>query len=79
MGARDWENKMIAQQCSQRGGQLHCELKEDRCWIGGTALTYLKGHIQLLKLFPLIRLCGFVSTIEWLLMLFLQGLLQLFF
>jgi PhzF family phenazine biosynthesis protein len=41
------KTEMIAQQCSQRGGELHCILKDERCWIGGTALTYLKGHIQL--------------------------------
>ncbi|MGB0392458.1 MAG: PhzF family phenazine biosynthesis protein [Flavobacteriaceae bacterium] len=41
------KTKLVARQLSQRGGQLHCELKEDRCWIGGTAVTYLKGTLQL--------------------------------
>lgn len=41
------KTELVARQLSQRGGQLQCQFKNDRCWIGGTAVTYLKGHIQL--------------------------------
>lgn len=36
-----------ARQLSARGGALSCELKGDRVNIGGQAVTYLKGIIQL--------------------------------
>jgi len=35
--ARLGKNKMIAHQLSRRGGQLICELRNDRCLIGGKA------------------------------------------
>ena len=39
-------NKLFARQLSQRGGELFCELKGDRVGIGGHALTYLTGEIE---------------------------------
>jgi len=41
------KKKMIAAQLSERGGRLVCELKNDRCHIGGTASLYLTGEIYL--------------------------------
>lgn len=38
--------KMFARQVSQRGGQLYCELRGDRVRIGGHAVTYLTGEIE---------------------------------
>lgn len=38
---------MTAQQLSPRGGQLWCELRGDRCIIGGYARLYLVGEINL--------------------------------
>ncbi|MEM7430535.1 MAG: PhzF family phenazine biosynthesis protein [Pseudomonadota bacterium] len=35
-----------AKQVSQRGGEVFCELKEDRVLIGGTAVKYLEGTIE---------------------------------
>jgi predicted PhzF superfamily epimerase YddE/YHI9 len=35
-----------ARQLSRRGGTLHCELKGDRVSIGGKAVTYLEGQIE---------------------------------
>jgi PhzF family phenazine biosynthesis protein len=40
-------NRFIARQLSKRGGQLICELKNDRCFIGGQARLYLTGEINL--------------------------------
>ena len=39
------KNKLIASQLSKRGGELVCELKDDRCIIGGKAKLYLTGEI----------------------------------
>ena len=36
-----------AQQLSARGGYLSCELKEDQVYILGSAITYLKGDIEI--------------------------------
>ena len=41
------KTKFHAQQLSQRGGNLICELKDDRCLIGGKAFLYLQGEILL--------------------------------
>ena len=41
------KNKLIAQQLSKRGGELVCELKDDRCIISGKAQLYLAGEIYL--------------------------------
>ena len=38
---------MLAQQISQRGGELFCELAGDRVHIGGKAVLYLRGEITL--------------------------------
>ncbi|WP_347160067.1 PhzF family phenazine biosynthesis protein [Pontibacter chitinilyticus] len=41
------KNTLLAQQVSQRGGELQCELASDRVYISGRAVTYLEGHIYL--------------------------------
>ena len=41
------KNRLIAKQLSQRGGHLVCELKNDRCMIGGKARLYLTGEINI--------------------------------
>jgi predicted PhzF superfamily epimerase YddE/YHI9 len=41
------KSKLIAQQVSKRGGQLLCELKDDRAIIGGKAQLYLTGEIYI--------------------------------
>jgi PhzF family phenazine biosynthesis protein len=46
-----WAKKLgklnfIANQLSERGGQLYCEFKNDRCLIGGKARLYLTGEIN---------------------------------
>ena len=40
------KNLMRARQISQRGGNLYCEYKEPRVRIGGRAVLYLKGEIN---------------------------------
>lgn len=39
--------KLMARQCSARGGTLYCEHKGDRVLIGGNAVTYLEGTIDI--------------------------------
>ena len=39
--------KMLAKQVSQRGGILHCDLIGERVIIGGEAVLFLKGEIDL--------------------------------
>lgn len=39
------KNELYAKQVSERGGELFCELADDRVKIGGNAVTYLKGEI----------------------------------
>jgi PhzF family phenazine biosynthesis protein len=39
--------KLHAFQLSKRKGELFCEYKEDRVWISGHAVTYLKGEIEI--------------------------------
>ena len=39
------KEKLFARQISARGGELFCELKNDRVKIGGNAVLYLKGEI----------------------------------
>lgn len=39
------KEKLFARQISKRGGELFCELKNDRVKIGGNAVLYLKGEI----------------------------------
>jgi len=41
------KNRFHARQVSERGGELRCELKDDRVLIGGTAVLYLKGEIEI--------------------------------
>ncbi len=38
---------MSARQISRRGGDLDCELRGDRVWIGGRAVKVLEGHFLL--------------------------------
>jgi PhzF family phenazine biosynthesis protein len=45
-GARLGKARMDARQISPRGGALRCELKGDRVRIGGRAVTYLDGTID---------------------------------
>lgn len=40
------KSTLKAHQISQRTGELECELKGDRVWIGGKAITYLTGQIE---------------------------------
>lgn len=40
------KEKLFARQVSKRGGKLFCELAGDRVKIGGNAVTYLKGEID---------------------------------
>ena len=44
--ARLGRKQLRARQLSQRGGELFCEDRGDRVGIGGTAVTYLEGTIQ---------------------------------
>lgn len=41
------KDKLTAAQLSKRGGQLLCELKGDRCVIGGKAKLYMTGEITI--------------------------------
>ena len=40
------KNIMNAQQISERKGELLCEIKKDRVFVSGNAITYFKGHIK---------------------------------
>ncbi|MBI5086745.1 MAG: PhzF family phenazine biosynthesis protein [Acidobacteria bacterium] len=44
--ARLGENRLIARQVSARGGELDCELRGDRVRMGGEAVLYLRGTIE---------------------------------
>ena len=41
------KTELFARQESARGGELWCRLRGDRVDIGGYAVTYLRGHIEL--------------------------------
>ena len=41
------KSKFHAKQVSSRGGELHCELKDDRVTIAGTAVLFLTGTIEI--------------------------------
>ena len=41
------KKELFAHQISERGGKLHCTLNEDRVTIGGEAITFLKGEIEI--------------------------------
>lgn len=45
--ARLGKKKMFARQISKRGGELFCELAGDRVLIGGKAVLYNRGHIEI--------------------------------
>ena len=45
--ARLGKAKLHARQVSARGGELHCELVGDRVRIGGQAVVYLRGNIEI--------------------------------
>ncbi|MDQ6861264.1 MAG: PhzF family phenazine biosynthesis protein [Verrucomicrobiota bacterium] len=40
------KTKMLARQTSARGGELYCELRGDRVGIGGNAVTFLAGEVE---------------------------------
>ncbi len=40
------KKKMIAKQLSKRGGTVHCEQRGERVLMGGSAIFYLKGEIE---------------------------------
>ncbi len=42
-----FKDRMIANQLSERGGQLVCEFRDDRCRIGGKACLFLTGELNL--------------------------------
>ncbi len=44
---RLYKSKMLARQVSRRGGTLYCEDRGERVLIGGTAVCYLKGSMNL--------------------------------
>lgn len=41
------KNKFFARQLSARGGELHCELQDERVLISGKARTYITGALSL--------------------------------
>ena len=41
------KTRMVARQLSNRGGELFCEYKNERCLIGGKAILYLTGEINI--------------------------------
>jgi predicted PhzF superfamily epimerase YddE/YHI9 len=41
------KTELEARQLSRRGGALHCTLNGDRVTIGGRAVLYLEGHIEI--------------------------------
>lgn len=41
------KNKLRARQISKRGGELFCELAGDRVHIGGKAVLYLRGELEI--------------------------------
>jgi predicted PhzF superfamily epimerase YddE/YHI9 len=41
------KTKMLARQISKRGGELHCRLLGGRVGIGGRAVTYCRGELEL--------------------------------
>jgi predicted PhzF superfamily epimerase YddE/YHI9 len=42
------KKRLIAHQVSRRGGELFCELAQDRVRISGNAVLYMKAEITLL-------------------------------
>ena len=41
------KKEMIALQISERGGKIHCTDMNDRVLIGGEAITFFRGEIEL--------------------------------
>jgi predicted PhzF superfamily epimerase YddE/YHI9 len=41
------KNNMMAKQLSERGGLLDCSIKDDRVFIGGQAVLYFSGTIEI--------------------------------
>jgi predicted PhzF superfamily epimerase YddE/YHI9 len=41
------KTKLHALQVSKRRGELFCELRGDRVLMGGRAVTYMKGEIEI--------------------------------
>lgn len=41
------KTKLFARQVSKRGGELYCELAGERVLIGGKAVLYSRGHIEI--------------------------------
>ena len=41
------KKELLANQISERGGKLYCTHKEDRVTIGGEAVTFLRGEIEI--------------------------------
>ncbi len=41
------KNKLTAKQVSQRGGEVWCELADDRVYIAGQVVKYLEGFVEL--------------------------------
>jgi len=47
MNGLDLQSELHARQLSKRGGELFCEDRGTRVGIGGTAVTYVEGTLQL--------------------------------
>tara|TARA_B100000965_G_scaffold355190_1_gene332385 strand:- start:1636 stop:2418 length:783 start_codon:yes stop_codon:yes gene_type:complete len=41
------KKEMIAHQLSERGGKIYCRLKDNRVSLGGEAITFLRGEIEI--------------------------------
>ena len=41
------KDRMEARQISVRGGRIVCEIRGDRVWLEGTAVTYLRGEAEI--------------------------------
>jgi len=41
------KNRMEARQISARGGRIVCEIREERVWLEGSAVTYLRGEAEI--------------------------------
>lgn len=46
-GERLGKVELFARQVSERGAEIHCEVREDRVHIGGQAVKYLDGWIEI--------------------------------
>lgn len=41
------KEELVGRQLSQRGGTVYCKMREDRVELGGTALTFMQGTIEI--------------------------------